>query len=229
MIFVANSSVEAWIAVTRYLINSTGHEAFNVLVQITDASATDEASMLAYDPRSLGSNYDSIRDVANTIFPLKTLKNSTGRQSFYQRYLRAHSKSRHKRWGTYFQRFISFGSKKENQLENIIHALSTWPYSYKAAFSMHTSSAETDSLKPLGNPCLQYVQFNCPNKDQLDLVAVYRNHDYCNKALGNFIGLTRLLNFVSNESNRIPGTITCLSVHAYFDTSIKSQQKLAKL
>jgi thymidylate synthase len=228
MNIVANSSVEAWIAVSNHLINTAEHEAFNVLVEINNVIA-DEILMLNYDPRSLGKDFDSIRDVANTIFPLKSLTNSTGRANFYCRYLRAHSRSKHKRWGTYFQRFISFGAHKENQLENIIHALSSWPYSYKAAFTMHTSSVDTDSLKPLGNPCLQYVQFNCPDKERLDLVAVYRNHDYCNKALGNFIGLTRLLNFVAHETNRTVGSIACFSIHAYFDTSVKNQKQLTKL
>ena len=49
----------------------------------------------------------------------------------------------------------------------------------------------------------------------LDFVAVYRNQDFFNKALGNFIGLGQLLKFICDESNKRAGTLTCHSVHAF--------------
>lgn len=229
MKFIATTPLDAWLQVSRHLINTEGHEAFNLLIEFSDISDADEAEMLEFDPRSLGSKYDLIKDVANTIFPQKIYTNSTSRSELYQRYLRAHKRSRRRRWGTYFQRFICFGNKEVNQLENIVHALSTRANTYKAAYMMHTSSAETDGLRTRGNPCLQYVQFNCPNQKQLDLVAVYRNHDYYNKALGNFVGLSRLLKFVANESGHTIGSVTCLSIHAYADAPISLQKQLAKL
>jgi hypothetical protein len=61
----------------------------------------------------------------------------------------------------------------------------------------------------------------------LELVAVYRNHDYFNKALGNFIGLSRLLGFIARETNRRPTRLVCHSVRAYFETS--KQDMLALL
>jgi thymidylate synthase len=153
--------------------------------------------------------------------------NSTTRSDFYIRYLKAHRRGKKKGWGTYFQRMIVFGAQRVNQLERVIIALTTWPNNYKAAFIMHTSSAETDRLRPLGGPCLQYIQFNCPTSTTIDLLAVYRNHDYCSKVLGNFFGLSRLLRFVCTESNRQVGNVSCLSVHAYFNSSIKKQKLLA--
>jgi thymidylate synthase len=104
------------------------------------------------------------RNVANTIFPKKTFLNSKSRDDFYARYLRAHSRASQKRWGTYFERLISFGDSEVNQLENVIVALSTWKLTYRAAMNVHLSSADIDPLKPLGSPCLQYIQFNCPTE-----------------------------------------------------------------
>lgn len=221
------SPLAAWRTASSHLIG-VGGEDFNLLVSFPCATALDEAPLKEYDPRTvLGSKFDRARDVANTIFPAKTWANSSTRADLYKRYLKANKRGRKKSWGTYFARMISFGSCEVNQLERVINALTSWEQkAYRAAFLMHTSSAETDKLRPLGGPCLQYVQFNCPSATTIDLLAVYRNHDYCNKVLGNLFGLSRLLRFVCKESGRTPGRVTCLSAHAYFNTSVKKQKQL---
>ena len=226
MIIEEASPLAAWLAASAHLI-SKGGEDFNVLVSFPCMMASDESPLDNYDPRAvLGARFDRARDVANTIFPAKTRTNSGSRADFYKRYLKAHKRGKKKGWGTYFQRMITFGEQKVNQLERVIVALTSWPNTYRAAFIMHTSSAETDRLRPLGGPCLQYIQFNCPSSTIIDLLAVYRNHDYCSKVLGNYFGLSRLLEFVSKESGRQVGTISCLSVHAYLKTSMKKQKQL---
>jgi thymidylate synthase len=229
MIF-EKSPLEAWIAASNHLINKGG-QCTNLLVSFPSGPARDERPLDKYDPRKiLGARYDRARDVANTIFPSKTARNTKTRAELYKRYMKAHSRGRKKGWGTYFLRQISFGSKEVNQLERLIEAMNRWPKkAYSAAFHMHLSSAETDNLRPLGGPCLQYVQFNCPSIAQIDLVAVYRNHDFCNKVLGNYFGLSRLLHYVSKETDRDPGKVSCLSIHAYIGTSLKNQKHLIGL
>ena len=221
------SPIMAWQAVSRHLC-AVQRQDYNILVQFR-SDAADETAMAAFDPRTISPQMDRIRDVANTIFPARTWSNSPDRNAFYARYVKAHARGRRKSWGTYFGRFIGFGVKGVNQLERVIEAHAKWPGSYKAAFVMHTSSSETDNLRRRGGPCLQYVQFCCPDARTMDLVAVYRNHDYCNKALGNFFGLSRLLRFVCGETGRTPGWVTCLSTHAYFDVSIQTQKTLAQI
>jgi thymidylate synthase len=54
---------------------------------------------------------------------------------------------------------------------------------------------------------------------KIDMTAVYRNHDYFNKALPNFVGLGRLLDFICSESGRDVGKLVCHSGHAYFSKS----------
>src|SRR5690606_1657268 len=108
-------------------------------------------------------------------------------------------------------------------------ALLNWKVTYRAALIMHISSSETDNLRPLGGPCLQYLQLNCPTSEQVDLLAVYRNHDYCNKVLGNYFGLSRTLAFICGQTGRQVGDVTCSSAHAYFQASMKKQKPLARL
>lgn len=198
----------------------------NIIVTITEPAQFDQAWLGRFDPRVEKPDGDWIRDVINTVFPQKTLQNSVNRHAFYQRYERAHGRSRNKRWGTYFSRLIAFGIQKENQLENVIRALNTWKNNPQAALTIHLSSPETDSLRPLGAPCWHYGEFLCPDRETIELVVVYRNHDYFNKALGNFIGLSRLLNFVCHETNRNPGKLVCHSVRAYYDANKSQLQRL---
>jgi thymidylate synthase len=228
MIITEQTAVVAWQEVAKHLVANGGHT-YNILVSIQKPTYIDEDLLTTFDPCLIDPDLDRLSDVANTIFPRKTHANSNGRADLYGRYMRAHSKAKSKRWGTYFLRMICFGSSRVNQLERVIVALTSWKNSSRAALTIHISSAETDKLKPLGNPCLQYLQFNCPDSQTVDLVAIYRNHDYCNKALGNFIGLGRLLEFVCKESELKVGTLTCLSVRAYYDVPKKIQMKLAKL
>lgn len=221
--------LEVWRVATNHLLNCSGEDYYLILT-FPSAAAIDETSLRTFDPRStLGSKFDSARDVANTIFPLRTWERAANRTELYERYLAAHARSRRKSWGTYFQRMISFGGSKTNQLERVFSALSDWPGSYRAALLIHTSSADTDRLRPRGGPCLQYIQFCCPEAGIVDLFAVYRNHDYTNKVLGNLFGLGRLLHFVAGESGLTAGQVTCISVHAFIATSRKRQRELADL
>jgi hypothetical protein len=47
------------------------------------------------------------------------------------------------------------------------------------------------------------------------MTAIYRNHDYFNKAFANFVGLGRLLGFICAQTSRAPGRLVCHSGHAY--------------
>jgi hypothetical protein len=49
------------------------------------------------------------------------------------------------------------------------------------------------------------------------LTAVYRNHFYIEKLLGNLIGLGRLMAFVARESNLNVGALTVVSTRAEID------------
>jgi thymidylate synthase len=115
----------------------------------------------------------------------------------------------------------------DNQIERAIHALNNWQRK-EAAIVGHLSSPDIDKLKPIGSPCLQYFEILWGGDDVLDLFAVYRNHDFLNKTLGNYIGLARLLAFVATESKKKPGRLICHSVHAYCESAPKLRTLIAK-
>ena len=49
------------------------------------------------------------------------------------------------------------------------------------------------------------------------LTAMYRNHTYITRCLGNLIGLGRLQAFVAKEAGLKVGSLTCISTHAELD------------
>jgi hypothetical protein len=107
---------------------------------------------------------------------------------------------------------------------------------YQAAFELGVSDAEDDLAPPLEGhgyelpvydptrdakglnvPCLSHLSFKITN-GKLDLTAVYRSQWYCQRALGNLVGLSQLHSFVGKESKYECGTLTCIATHAYLDT-----------
>jgi thymidylate synthase len=223
--FTGPTCVDAWLKVAHHLLHDGAADS-NIMVTITNPLAFDASWLGRFDPKAVRAEGDSIRDVMNTVFPLKSLHNAASRHEFYERYEKAHARSRNKRWGTYFLRLISFGDKKINQLERVIACLNNWKKTAHAALTVHLSSPELDSLRPIGAPCWHFGEFLCPDRDTIDLVVLYRNHDYFNKALGNFLGLARLLRYVCDQTKRRPGQLVCHSVRAYYEASKAQLQEL---
>lgn len=223
-----SNCLEAWKSGCNLIVQN---DVFNLVTTVTNPEILQSEWLDKYDARSMvPSNDANLSDVINTIFPYK-LSNVQDRQSFYDYYLKLHArrtrlgKKKKTHWGTYFQRMISFGNCNVNQLELIINLLNEESRWLRVTNPIHISSAEYDSLsKRLGNPCLQYIQFIQPYRHQISLVAVYRNHDFFNKALGNLIGLGQLLNFVALSTGKNCGEVICHSVHAYSKSRLKLKE-----
>ena len=216
LIVTESGVLDAWLSATRILLD--GGDRFNLTVHISSPVTLNEKDVAKYchqtvDPRIRKSVYD----VANTIFPRDGVLHTRPLQNFFEHYLEVYKRGQRKHsgtWGCYFLRLISFGQKRENQLAKVINGISAWQSKPRAAFVLHLSSTELDNPRPRGAPCWQYAQFLRSEDATLSLVAVYRSHDYFQKALGNFVGLTRLLKFVCHHGSMQPGTITCLSSYA---------------
>jgi len=208
----------AWRDVCRHILQHG--DGFNMLVQI-DNPLTYTQEQLNEITNSGVISAVEISDIVNTIFPTKlhrrnvTLGNSQFYDKHEQIYLRGkkmHRKNR-SRWGNYFLRFTKFGGNRKNQLQPIIDGINNRANHQKACYIMHVSSVDLDNnTRVIGNPCLQYVQFGVYN-NALHLSAVYRNHDFLTKALGNYIGLSKLLEFVCNKTGSTIGSVTCQSLH----------------
>lgn len=212
----ADGIVEAWKSAARLLVEQG--DRFNLNVHISSPASLNEGEVGAFCHRRVAPEISkSVYDVANTIFPSASAFHGGDLKEFFTHYQKVYERGQRRyrqAWGTYFLRLIAFGKAKENQLGKAINGLSNWKSKPKAAFVLHLSSTELDNPRSLGAPCWQYAQFIRNEDDVLSLSAVYRSHDYFQKALGNFVGLTRLLRFVCERSKMKPGTLTCLSTYA---------------
>lgn len=75
----------------------------------------------------------------------------------------------------------------------------------------------SDRRRPMSGPCLSYLSFKRHKDGDLLLTAVYRNHYYMTKLLGNLIGLGQLQAFVAEEAGLKAGSLTVISTHAEID------------
>jgi len=230
----SNNCLTAWRDACNYMIQNG--DGFNLMVLIdnplafTDLQLAEITNTRIILPKNLA-------DVVNTIFPSKLHTRSAGlnNSQFYDLHEQLYNrgKTMHSRnnglWGNYFLRFTKFGSTKKNQLQKIIDNINSRNNQYAACYIMHVSSADTDSnTRNIGNPCLQYVQFGQVG-NTLNLTAVYRNHDFLTKTLGNYIGLSKLLEFVCQETGRNIGTFACHSIHYFLDNKRNVQTSFNNL
>jgi thymidylate synthase len=229
---VAGSDVvEAWKAGCHTILAAQGYRVRNLITEIERPTLSDPLWLQRYDPISVGAD-DRLSVVAKVLFPAAPRNNTESREQYYARWasvLRRGRKSGklHSSWGsTYFERLLSLDGS-DNQIERAIHALTTWQRK-ETAIVMHLSAPNIDRLKPIGSPCLQFVEVLWGADDTIDLVALYRNHEFLKKALGNFIGLGRLLAFIAQEANKRPGKVICHSVRAYCDGATKLRQLVAR-
>lgn len=221
--------LDAWKDASAYLLSQPHKEATALLVEINQPTKFNKQWLTDYNPRNYGEEFDDLRLVIRTIFPYKLWELCDSRSQLYEKYMRVFSRGKNRSWGTYFQRMINFkasrsGEKPINQVENVIGKLNSWPNRSKTGLKIHISSPALDSLRPRNGPCLQYLQFHVG--DRLGMTAVYRNHDFTNKALGNYIGLGQLLKFIAEESGKQPGTLTCFSIHAEIMTTVQKTNQL---
>jgi thymidylate synthase len=107
---------------------------------------------------------------------------------------------------------------RENRLRSIIEKANSWDRNVEGALYAHTDAPE-DTLRPRGAPCLQYVQFRLFDDANLELLALYRAHDFLNKVLGNMIGLQRLGTFVAAQTGRHFVRQTVISLHPCIEGS----------
>lgn len=225
------TSLDAWRAGVRLLM-SAGGELSNLITTIQLPCLIETNWLIERSPHRFSDNGDDIRDVANTIFPEKLAMRAANRTNLYDMYLLRHDRvhrwrrGRHA-WGTYFERLIRFPSSGVNQLERVIQKLQTWSVRNTAGLVFHLSSPAVDAPRTRGGPCWHYGELLWNADGTIDLVAVYRNHDFHNKVLGNFIGLGRLLRFICDQSGKQPGKLVCHSIHAYHDGSIRALRAMA--
>jgi hypothetical protein len=216
----------AWIAAARHL-RQNHWVARNLVVQIADPTAFeqplhDRISRFARRMAVLGPKH-----VAYTIFPHGLHAKCATAAELYAKYNRPNGLCRRlvrrssNRWGTYFQRLTAYETLNGtvNQLDKIIAAIRSDPNTFSAAFAMVIQKPGGDTTRRLGGPCLNYVavQLDAGPPLTLGLLCTYRNHDFLERAYGNYWGLSNLLRFMAVETGAHPGPLTCISSRAFVD------------
>lgn len=228
-----NDCLEAWRSSCSLLIRE--REIFNLVIRIESPTTLDQTWLSQYDPRTQGTDFDRLRDVINTVFPYRLWNMCPNRANLYRRYLRDYRRgkrlSRNRgAWGTYFQRLTDYHlDGRINQLESVIEKLRTWNVRSTAGLVFHPSNPALDAPRKRGAPCWHYGEILWHANDRIDLFVVYRNHDYANKAFGNFLALGKLLEFIAGESGKQAGALICHSAHAYYACGKDRLRNLARL
>ena len=226
--FEASDIHEAWLVAAKHLLKVKTEIGMSVTISDPLAEVGNKVSRL--NPKAIVASEKSLSDVANTIFPKETA--AWGEvEPFFDRYARAYERllKSSSGWGCYYQRLTSFGDSNDNQVKNIIDAMNRWGGGHRGTCTLHLSSPELDRFKKMGNPCRQFGEFLREDDGSLTLLCVYRSHDYFSKALGNFVGLVRLLKFVAMHTNSQVGRIICISSYANFSSTKEQLKQLVAL
>ncbi len=228
----APDALQAWQAGVLKLLLAPNRELTNLITTIESPCLIDDTWLAARSPHRFATKGNDIRDVVNTIFPVKLAHKATNRADLFAMYLKRHDrthrwKSGRHAWGTYFERLIRFPPTGVNQLDRVIQKLRAWKTRNTTGLVFHLSSPVVDAPRTRGGPCWHYGELLWNADGTLDLVAVYRNHDFFNKAFGNFIGLGQLLAFICQQSGKQPGKLICHSVHAYHDGGVQALRNMA--
>lgn len=235
--------VPAWLAAARHL-DEGNRRGRNLVLEISRPgvlTTSDLETVGCVDAALVASGSElTIETVAGTIFP-HGLYLRRGRPDMYLEYLRLIERAKKRgTWGTYFERMIRRIDRSGdivNPLEVLVQKLAsavlqkaTYASTYELSPSdpavdlagadggeLATFEPSVDQNRWYGGPCLSHLSFKLVDRSLVDLTAVYRSHRYCERALGNLLGLVRLQNFVAKESGLGLGTLTCISTHAELD------------
>ncbi len=219
---LGNDFQQAWLNVVRLLM--TNHwELNNVIVHVKDVNAMDLEFHDAMESFANSQELLGPKHVAYTIFPHRLCRGRDAAALFTDYNKRRGLYERVKTsWGTYFRRMTNYKGKDGtvNQLGNIIAAIRDRKRIYKTAYTVVIQHPGGETVRPLGGPCLNYLAIQAEPAQEgqsltLGLLAVYRNHDFLERAYGNYWGLCNLIRFLAREVEGSPGPLTCVSSHAY--------------
>lgn len=219
------SCARAWVAACETII-ATNDEGYNVVIDVEnpiDHDDQDNEVITLVDKVLKAHDKNPIITVANTIFP-QSLYEAYGCPGMYEVYHRDFDRlSDTKRWGRYFERMTrhqTVDGNTYNPLQTMIDKLKgqeNRQTRYKAAYELAVYDPLLDSRVFRGGQCLSFLSFKVHPDRGLLLTAMYRNHTYITRCLGNLIGLGLLQSFVATEAGIPLGSLTVISTHAEID------------
>ena len=217
----------AWREAVRAVDKASGHEAYNVIIDVADptAGASIAHPGVAAVDAFLTARAKPVDTVANTIFPA-SLYLRHGAPAFFDVFSEKvlPKVRRGERWsGYYFERMMAYPvatGEPPNQLWDIVRRMKDDGVRALNKFELSLFDPVRDvDNSPYGGQCLSFLSFKViPGATRkVTLTAQYRNHYYVEKLLGNLIGLGRLMSFVARETGLAVGPLTIVSTHAKVD------------
>lgn len=235
------SCASAWLAAAQRVNALPGHEAHNVIIGVTNPTAMSNADMAlikTVDSFLRQNDKYPVETVANTVFPAALYK-QYGAPKFYDIYLNnVYPRIKKKGdWGRYFERMISYPLDRKGSairpLQDIVEKMRqnvSKDRCFQNIYELTIYDPIRDAGPVMNRQCLSFLSFkvtdDAPRK--LLLTALYRNHYYVQRLLGNLIGLGRLMNFVATEVGLEVGDLTIVSTHAEID-NVASRSAIKKL
>ena len=223
---------QGWLAAAT-AVQRNGGEAHNVVIDVADplAETALDATIIRTVDRFLREHHaNSLAGVANTIFPQATL-DRYGPDAFYNVYhdrLLPRMMRITRDWGRYFDRLTAWKKIKDGDVELInplddlvkfMRAQINSARTYRNVYEMTIYDPARDAGKVSNRQCMSFLSFKLDHEKRLTLTAIYRNHTYIARTLGNLIGLGRLQRFVATQAGATVGSLTCISTHAEIDHS----------
>lgn len=224
----ASDPFSAWSKVVDRLLASPERTVFYLTVRIANPLGRSRLVEHAYERYRRKNGLPSIAGVAATILPRSFYKFTcrSDRQELYARY-----PAYRVRAAKFFQRPVSFSyfdrltrwqprgvPTPVNQIETFIERMREHKTKRTAWFYYPTIDPTRDLGKIMGGPCLSAVDLKYETDfNVLNLFAVYRDHDFAEKALGNYVGLTYLLEFLCEHTKSEVGVVVCTSTRAWIE------------
>lgn len=228
------TAVQAWLAAVNLLAKTDGRCAYNIILDIENPIALpqgDKRIVDALDRFLRSHDTQPVSTVAGTIFPASHYRQRGAKgvlEDFPQKVYPKIKKS----WGTYAGRML-VRSTRDGQdtspLEIVIKKLrqqTSRSGGLRAVYELGMIDVfadlpiydpDLDARRTLNQPCLAHLSFKVRENKGLMLTALYRNHYYVERALGNLVGLSQLLFFVAKESGLEPRGLVCHSTFARLD------------
>lgn len=229
------TTTEAWLRAVEFLFKARDRCAYNMILDIEEPISLSPAEKQVSElVDRLLTSHDKlpVASVAGTIFPASHYLRY-GATGVFEHYPKRVYPKLEKTWGTYAGRMLirQVGKDKViNPLEILVDKLrhqaangSPKRAVYELGFvdvmaDLPIYDPATDAKKPWNQPCLAHLSFKMLEDHRgLMLTALYRNHYYVERALGNLLGLSQLLYFVARESGLEPRGLVCHSTFARVD------------
>ncbi len=218
----------AWLRALEHLLDCGG-ECFNMMVCIENPTQTEPAIQQAFEQMLSKHGLLNLKQVVYTIFPWSLYKNfGKNPDKLFEIYNRKDGVYDRLRkyprfgWGSYFRRMTYYPSENNqgnpvtvNQLNDIITMLRNRQKTLKARYTILIQIPGRDMRRVIGGPCLDHIALQLTRSPkQLNLLAIYRNHDFVQRAYGNYLALGYLMQFLCEQTGYTLGTLNCLSSHA---------------